>query len=206
MKKKFALVTAYIMLLVWIMAAICVALPFALGTSPLDALLLNVPGDQGNWWHALIGFPFFLSLPMIWLRLRSIKSKPLPSALFKRILWIVIIVSGVGTLFVEGPFLLHLAGTSEAQRLEVIFSGIGIILISGIFLYVSRKKLHPIEAFIIGLTSAYLANAFLCLIVYGEPEFYNQPRSGWYITLVIIIPMLIELTWLLFKKLNAYKA
>src|SRR6478736_5355655 len=67
-----------IMLIVWITAAICIVLPFALGTSPLDALLLNVPGDQGNWWHALIGFPFFLSLPMIWLRLRVLGSKPLP--------------------------------------------------------------------------------------------------------------------------------
>lgn len=68
------------------------------------------------------------------------------------------------------------------------------------------NRITIVEAFIIGLTSAYLANAFLCLIVYGEPEFYNQPRSGWYINLVIVIPMLIELIWLLFKKSDAYKS
>lgn len=192
-----------LMLLVWIVAAVSVVLPFAVGTSPLDALLLKVPDDQGNWFHVLIGLPFFLSLPMIWLRLRVLNSVQLPSVSLRRILWIVIILSGVGTLLVEAPFLLHLAGTSELQRMEVIFSGIGIILVSGILLYVQRKKLHPIKACIIGLTAAYLANAFLCLIVYGEPEFYNQPRSGWYVTLVIVLPMLIELIWLLFKKTDA---
>jgi hypothetical protein len=192
-----------VMLIIWIVAAVSVMLPFAVGTSPLDALLLKVPGDQGNWFHVLIGLPFFLSLPMIWLRLRMLKSVQLLSISLRRILWFIIIFSGLGTLLVEGPFLLHLAGTSELQRLEVIFSGIGMILISGISLYVKRKKIHPITACIIGLTAAYLANAFLCLIVYGEPEFYNQPRSGWYITLVIVFPMLIEFVWLLFKKSDA---
>ena len=192
-----------VMLMVWIIAAVSVALPFAVGTSPLDALLLRVPGDQGNWFHVLIGLPFFLSLPMIWLRLHVLNSTQLPSVSLRRILWIVIIFSGLGTLLVEGPFLLHLAGTSELQRLEVIFSGTGIILISGILLFVKRKKLHPIKTCIIGFTAAYLANAFLCLIVYGEPEFYNQPRSGWYVTLIIVLPMLTELIWLLFKKSDA---
>lgn len=188
-----------LMLLVWIVAAIGVVLPFALGTSPLDALLLKVPGEEGNWWHVLIGLPFFLSLPMIWLRLHVLNSVQL-SFLARRLLWIVIIFCGLGTLFVEAPFVLHLAGTSELQRLEVIFSGTGIILISGILLYIKRKRLHPTRACITGLTAAYLANAFLCLIIYGEAKFKNQSRLGWYVTLIIVLPMLIELIWLLFKK------
>lgn len=140
---------------------------------------------------------------MIWLRLGILNSAQISTLLVRRILWIVIIFSALGTLLVETPFLLHLAGTSEQQRLEVIFSGIGIILISGIFLYVKRKKLYPTQAIVIGLTAAYLANAFLCLIVYGEAKFNNQSRSGWYVTLVIVLPMLIELIWLLLRKSDA---
>src|ERR1700712_6081106 len=89
-----------LMLLVWIAAATGIVLPFALGTSPLDALLLRVPNNEGNWWHTLIGLPFFLSLPMIWLRLHILNSVQLPSLLIRRIFWIVIIFSALGTLLV----------------------------------------------------------------------------------------------------------
>ena len=110
------------------------------------------------------------------------------------------IFSAIGTLLVESPFLMHRAGTSELQRLEVKFLGIGIIVITGIFLYRKRKKIDSTRACIIGLTAAYLANAFLCLIVYGETRFKDHSRSGWYVTLVIALPMLIELIWQIFKK------
>jgi hypothetical protein len=194
-----------LMLLVWITAGIGIVLPFALGTSPLDALLLRVPNNEGNWWHALVGLPFFLSLPMIWLHFHVLHSAKLPTRLVRRILWIAIIFSAGGTLLVETPFLLHRAGTSELQRLEVIFLGLGIILINGIFLYRKRKKLHPTLACFIGITTAYLANAFLCLIVYGETKFKDQSRSGWYLTLVVVLPILIELIWLLFRKSDTKK-
>lgn len=194
-----------LMLLIWITAGIAIMLPFAVGTSPLDALLLRVPNNEGNWWHALVGLPFFLSLPMIWLHFHILNSAQTPSLLIRRVLWVVIIFSAVGTLLVETPFLLHRAGTSEAQRLEVIFLGIGLILFNGIFLYVRRKKLDPTRACFIGVAAAYLANAFLCLIVYGESKFSGLSRSGWYVTLVIVIPILIELIWLLFRKSDTKK-
>ncbi len=195
-----------LMLLVWITAGIGILLPFALGTSPLDALLLRVPNNEGNWWHALVGLPFFLSLPMIWLHLHVLNSLRLPPVLVRRILWITIIFSAIGTLLVETPFLLHRAGTSELQRLEVIFSGLGIILINGIFLYRKWEKLHPTLACFIGIATAYLANAFLCLIIYGESKFEDQSRSGWYVTLIIVLPIVIELIWLLFRKPDPQKA
>jgi len=188
-----------LMLLVWIVAAVGIVLPFAHGVSPFDALLLRVP-NEGNWWHVLVGLPFFLSLPMIWLRLHILNSAQLAGINIRRILWVVIVFSAGGTLLVETPFLLHRAGTSESQRLEVIFLGIGIILSTGIFLFVRRKMIHPTKALIIGITSAYLANAFLCLIVYGEKKFEGQPRSGWYITLIVVLAMSVELMWLLFIK------
>ncbi len=47
-------------LLVSLVAGVVTFLPFASHTSPLDTLLLMVPGNEGNWWHALVGAPFFL--------------------------------------------------------------------------------------------------------------------------------------------------
>jgi len=194
-----------LMIIVWLIAAIGVLLPFALGTSPLDALLMRVPNNEGNWWHVLVGLPFFLSLPMIWMRWHVLNSATVPALLVRRIFWIMIIFSAFGTLLVETPFLLHRAGTSERQRLEVIFLGMGIILLAGIFLFVKQKKLHPTIACIIGATAAYLANAFLCLIVYGEEKFGNQSRDGWYVTAVIVLPIFIDAIWLMYKKTDAEK-
>ena len=57
-------------LLVSLMAGAAAFLPLAVNTSPWDAVTLRVPGDQGNWWHLLVGAPFFLAFPIIWLRLR----------------------------------------------------------------------------------------------------------------------------------------
>ena len=107
-----------------------VFLPFALDTSPLDAVMLKVPGNQGNWWHALIGVPFFLAFPMLWLHLLPLISDRSVAPVQYRILWTLISLSVAGTLAVETPFLLHLAGTSEWQRLAVLTFGVGIVLVS----------------------------------------------------------------------------
>ena len=101
---------------IWVAAAVGVFLPFAVGTSPLNAVMLRVPQNEGNWWHALIGGPFFLAFPMIWLRARALSARPLSTALERRILWFAAIVSACGTALVELPFLAHRAGTSPACR------------------------------------------------------------------------------------------
>jgi hypothetical protein len=195
-----------LMLIIWIAAGVGIVLPFALGTSPLDALLLRVPHNEGNWWHALVGLPFLLSLPMIWLHWHALNSATQPATHIRKVLWILITFSAVGTLLVEIPFLLHRAGTSELQRLEVIFSGIGIILLSGTILYAKRKKIPATQACLAGIAASYMANAFLCLIVYGETKFENYSRSGWYLTAAVALPIFLELIWLLFKNKKSIAA
>jgi hypothetical protein len=37
-----------LMLIIWIAAGVGIMLPFTLGTSPLDALLLRAPHKEGN--------------------------------------------------------------------------------------------------------------------------------------------------------------
>lgn len=185
-------------LAVWLAAAVGAFLPFAVGTSPFDAVMRRVPNDEGNWWHLLIGAPFFLAFPMIWLRLRAFFSRaPLPVG-GRRALWIVSGLLMFGTLLVEAPFLAHRAGTSEAQRLAVIAAGLGIPLVSISRLVTCRRAIAATRATIAGVTTAYLANASLCLIVYGEAKFGTSSRSGWFLTMAIVWPMALELVSVLF--------
>jgi hypothetical protein len=182
-----------LMLVVSLIAGALVFIPFAVHTSPLNAVMLNVPGDQGNWWHVLIGAPFFLAFPMIWLRLRVFFSKELSTSIERRVIWIVTILCVCGTFAVELPFLLHRAGTSEAQRLAVLFLGYGIPIITAVLVVKRRGKISSTQACLIGLNAAYLANAGLCLPVYGQVAGALSSKPGWLVMLVIVWPMLLEI-------------
>lgn len=183
-------------LLVSLLAGTIVFLPFAFETSPWDAVTLKVPGNQGNWWHALVGAPFFLAFPMIWLRLRSLFSKQLSTSAERHLIWIVVALSTGGTILVEVPFLLHRAGTSELQRLSVLCLGLGIVVASAALLFARRRHAFPTRACLIGLSITYLANAALCLIVYSGATGPVRSKSGWLVTMVIVWPMALELVWI----------
>jgi len=176
-------------------AGVVAFLPFAFDTSPWDAVTLRVPGNQGNWWHLLAGAPFFLAYPMIWLRLRSLFAKQPSTATGRRLIWGAVSLSAIGTVSVETPFLLHLAGTSEWQRLSVLSLGLGILIASAIVLFWRRRYIAPTRACLIGLETAYLANAALTLVVYSDASGGPWSRSGWLVSIVIFWPMLLELIW-----------
>jgi len=185
------------MLVVSLIAGVLVFIPYAVHTSPLDAVMLNVPGDQGNWWHVLIAAPFFLAFPMIWLRLRALFSRELSTTGERRVIWIATILCLCGTFAVEIPFLLHRAGTSEAQRLAVLFLGYGIPIITAVLALKRWAKISPTQACLIGLNAAYLANAGLCLPVYGQVVGALNSKPGWLVMLVIVWPMLLEMVRIL---------
>jgi hypothetical protein len=182
-------------LLLWLLAGAVAFIPFARDTSPWNAVTLRVPGNQGNWWHVLVGAPFFLAVPMIWLRLRSLFSRQLSTALERGLIWTAVGLSIVGTVLVEAPFLLHLAGTSEWQRLAVLSLGFGIVVASGTILFLRRRTISPTQACIAGLGTAYLANAALCLVVYSEATGSLWSRLGWLMSMLTVWPMVLELTW-----------
>ncbi len=190
-------------LLVSMLAVTAVFLPFASDTSPLDAVMLRVPGNQGNWWHALIGAPFFLAFPMLWVRLRSLISKLMPTSGGQRFLWIVVGLSICATISVEMPFLLHLAGTSEWQRLAVLCLGFGIVVVSGAGLYFRRRSLPSSRACLVGLNTAYLANAALCLVVYSNAEGPISSRIGWLITMISVWPMALDVVRIFTQRFTA---
>ena len=185
-----------IALSIWLVAGVVAFLPFALDTSPWDAVTLRVPGNQGNWWHVLVGFPFFLAYPMIWIRLRSLFSTKIFKSVGRWLIWGAVGISVIGTILVEVPFLLHLAGTSEWQRLSVVSLGLGIVAASAIALLVRRRHISPARACLVGIDTAYLANAALCLVVYSGAAGNASSKSGWLVTMVIFWPIAFELIWL----------
>ena len=186
-----------ITLLVWLVAGAIAFLPFAFDTSPWEAVTLRVPGNQGNWWHVLVGAPFFLAYPMIWLRLRSLFSTELSTARGRRLIWGAVGLSIGATTLVQVPFLLHLAGTSEWQRLSVL--SFGIVIASAILLFLRRDHFFPTWACLVGLNAAYLANMGLCLVVYSGATGSIWSRTGWLVSMVIVWPIVFELVWLFIR-------
>lgn len=185
------------LLLVWLLAGVVAFLPFASDTSPWNAVTLRVPGNQGNWWHVLVGAPFFLAYPMIWLRLRSLFSTRHSTAPGRRLIWIAVGLSIGATTAVQVPFLFHLAGTSAWQRLSVLSLGFGIVVASATVLFVRRRNFLPTPRCLAALDTAYLANAGLCLVVYSQATGSLWSRAGWLIAIVIVWPIGLELIWLL---------
>jgi hypothetical protein len=183
-------------LLIWLLAGAVAFIPFAFDTSPWDAVTLRVPGNQGNWWHVLVGAPFFLAYPMIWLRVRAIFSTQPSKVAGRRLIWGAVGLSMVGTTLVQLPFLLHLAGTSEWQRLFILGLGFGIMVASAVLLFLRRRQIPPARACLVGLDTAYLANAALCLVVYSGATGNIWSRSGWLVCMVIVWPIAFEIAWL----------
>ena len=106
---------------------------------------------------------------------------------------------------VEVPFLLHRAGTSEAQRLAVLFLGYGVPIVTGVLVMKFRAEISPTQTCLIGLNAAYLANAGSCLPVYGQVPGGSMSKPGWLITLVIVWPMLLEIVWIFVHASRASK-
>jgi hypothetical protein len=184
------------MLLIWLAAAAVAFLPFAFNTSPWDAVTFRVPGNQGNWWHFLAGAPAFLAFPMIWLRLRALFGAKLSTVPGRRGIWISVGLSVCGTTLVETPFLLHLAGTSDWQRFAVLGLGFGVMIACGVLLLVRRRRIAPTEACILGIDTAYLANMALVLVVYAGAAGPLSSRVGWFVAMVIVWPMALEVVFL----------
>jgi len=190
-------------LLISVTAAIIAFLPIALYTSPWDAVRLRVPGDQGNWWHVLVGAPYFLAFPMIWLRLRALFSSRLSTPIGRRLIWVMVAISICGTILVTVPFLLrlgNLAHMHEWRRFSILGPTLGIMIASGALLLLNRRSIPPTRAALVGLNTAYLANAALCLVVYGPMPGALRSRYGWIVTMVIVWPMLLELVWIFIPR------
>jgi hypothetical protein len=190
-------------LLIWVTAGVVAFLPIALYTSPWDAVRFRVPGNEGNWWHFLIGAPYFLAFPMIWLRLRSLFSRRLSTPAGRRMIWILVALLICGTISVTLPFLLrlgNLARMKDSRWLSILCPTLGIIIASGVLLFFRRREILPTRACLVGLNTAYLANAAFCVTVYGPMPGTVRSKLGWMVTVVIVWPMFLELLWIFIQS------
>lgn len=185
-------------LLVSLMAGAAVFLPFAVNTSPWDAAILRVPGDQGNWWHLLVGAPFFLAFPMIWLRLRSLGSKHLSTSVGRRLIWAAVALSICGTILVEAPVLLRLGNLSNmptGRWLSMTCPAFGVMIACAALLILRRNQIFPTRACFVGLNAAYLANAAICLVLYAPMQ-----TSGWFVVMAVASFITLELVWIFIQS------
>lgn len=190
-------------LLIWVTAGVVAFLPIALYTSPWDAVRFKVPNNEGNWWHFLIGAPYFLAFPMIWLRLRSLFSRRLSTPSGRRVIWIFVTLLICGAIVGAAPFLLrlgNLARMKEGRWLSIICPFLGIIIASGVLLFFKGRELPPTRACLVGLNTAYLANAAFCVTVYGPMPGTVSSKLGSMVMLVIVWPMLLELVWIFMQS------
>ena len=184
-------------LALWLIAAVEVFVPFARYTSAWNALTLRVPGEQGNWWHVLVGYPFFLAYLLCWIKLRYLFTGHVPTLRGRRFIWSMVAISICATVMVEIPFMFRLAGTSASQRHLVVSLGFGIMLASATWLAYRRNWLTPTQRCVVGLITAYISNTALCLVVYSEATGTFWSRAGWLLSSWLIWPMAIELVWIL---------
>jgi hypothetical protein len=187
-------------LLVSLAAGAAAFLPFAVNTSAWDAVTLRVPGDQGNWWHLLVGAPFFLALPMIWLRLRSLGSKHLSTLMGRRLIWAAVALSICGTILVEAPVLLRLGNLSHMRTgrwLSMTFPAFGVMIACAALLILRGRQISPTRACFAGLSAAYLANAAICLVLYAPMR-----NSGWFVIMAVASFMTLELVGIFIQSLG----
>jgi len=192
-------------LMISVAAVVTAFLPIALNTSPWDAVRFRVPGDQGNWWHLLIGLPYFLAFPMAWVCLHSLLSRRRFASYGRRPIWVIVVLSICGTLTISVPFLLrlgNLAHMKPGRWLLILGPTYGILVASGMLLVLARHRILPARACLAGLNAAYLANAAFCLAVYAPMPGTARSKAGWFVTMVIVWPMLLELAWIFIRSLK----
>ena len=127
----------------------------------------------------------------------------------RRLISTMVALSICGTVLVEVPFLLrlgNLARMNEWRRLSIVCPTFGIVVASGAVLFLKRHNILPTRACLVGLNAAYLANAALCLIVYGPMPGTARSKSGWIVTIVIVWPMLLELVWLFIQTFKTQES
>lgn len=190
-------------LAIWLLAGVIPFIPFAWASSPWLAVTQRLSGNGGDYWHILIGVPFFLAYPMIWLRLRALFSTQLSTPIERHLIWSAVGCSVACTTLVHVPYLLHLVGPIDDQRLAVPSLVFGIVASSAIATLLLRRQISPTRACLVGLNAAYLANSTLCLIMFREPTGLHWWRVGWLVSVVIYWPILLDLIWLLIQTFRA---
>jgi hypothetical protein len=153
-------------------------LPYAGDTSPWAA----VSGVKELGWDlslALLGAPFFLSVPILLARAQALVTKSFSrgeTIALRLLAWAVLAAEAALLVFLMEDILLGLLW------LPLFIAAVWVIVLSG-------KRLPPDEASTIMLRAAWLGNAIWCAVV-----FYGEWQIGAYLAAFTIVLYTVEIT------------
>ena len=159
---------------------------FTWGTSPLSAVEELPSVAKSEWIFILLGGGFFVGFPLFAWRLRNLLPG-VPRRWERLVGWFIAFFS----VLIPTAMLLDLTlstGPADLDRIELgMLSGAMVILGLGIWHSV-RARTDPRTALNALLSSAYLANAWVCLI-----GFHDKPETGYWLTVPVASLLLLEL-------------
>lgn len=168
--------------------------PFVFGTSPLDTAIEKVSSGS-SWWAGriflLLGAPFFLGLPLVVTQIARLVS------LSASRMWRII---GFALAAISAALSLTFVGTGAVEMLQhdgpfrwqeriVVLLAPAILVSGGAWLWRARHATGAMTQIFVALTTAYLANASLCLF-----GFIDDGDLGWRLALVACAGIALDVT------------
>jgi hypothetical protein len=159
-------------LILGIPSIVLLFLPYTSNVSPWQAV------SSSDGWHwdnpiALLGVPFFLSIPILVAQTRMLLRKTFPKG--ERVTYRLLAYAAL----TAGAALLGSGFWTEGYSRDLVHMGFewGIPCAAALWVMIlSAKKLNPEEAATTALQAAWLPNAILCAITFWEKDFF---LSGW---------------------------
>jgi hypothetical protein len=161
-----------VFLILGITSIVLLILPYTSNVSPWKA----ISSSDGWRWdspNAMIGFPFFLSIPILIAQSRIFLRKSFPKGERATYRWLAYAALTSGAAF------LGLGFWHEGNSTDLVHMGLewGIPCAAALWIMIlSARKLNREEAATTALQAAWLPNAILCAIVFWKKDFF---LDGW---------------------------
>lgn len=159
------------LIILWIPSIVLLFLPYTSGVSPWEAVV------SSDGWHyspyALLGMPFFLSIPVFIAQLRLLIKKPFSRA-ERAAYWLLSYAVLAAEIAYPG-----LGAWREGFSREVLKFGLmwSVPFAGALCIVVfSARKLNHEEAATTALQAAWIPNAIVCGFFFWQKDFFN---TGW---------------------------
>lgn len=159
-------------LILGILSIVLLILPYTGNVSPWQA----ISSSDGWRWdspYAMLGFPFFLSIPILIAQTRMLLGKSFPKGERATYRWLAYATLSSGAAFLGIGF------WKEGYSANLVRMCLewGIPCVASLWIMIlSSRKLNPEEAATTALQAAWLPNAILCAIAFWEKDFF---LDGW---------------------------
>jgi hypothetical protein len=184
-----------LLLILGIPAIVLLLLPYTSSTSPWAAVSAS-DGYTVGMPITLLGWPFFLAVPICIAQVRLFLKKSFPRterAVYRSLAYAAL---ACGLVFLT-------LGTREEGFTEETFGmylKFGIPFLVAVSLIVFSRRHGPEKAALVALMAAWLPNAILCGITFWERSLFSGWQIGAYLAAFTIVLYSVEITLLLTRK------